>query len=61
MERRPGDAEREAEFLARRKLAAERLRERLSCVPFYAKRAEKAKAETGCDLGYWSSLLGRVD
>ena len=55
------DAEKEAAALQRRKQAAERLRERLSCVPFYAARAAKAKAETGCDLGYWSSLLGRVD
>lgn len=35
--------------------AAKRLRERLSCVPFYAKRAEKARL-AGDEMAYWLEL-----
>lgn len=35
--------------------AAQRLREGLSCVPFYAKRAEKARLE-GDEMAYWLGL-----
>lgn len=35
--------------------AAERLRERLGSVPFYAKRAARAAAE-GDEMAYWLSL-----
>jgi hypothetical protein len=38
--------------------AAERLRERLSGVLFYANRAAKAQAETGDEMSYWLSLQG---
>lgn len=37
--------------------AAERLREQLSCVPFYAKRAEKAR-QAGDEMAYWRDLQG---
>jgi hypothetical protein len=36
-------------------LAAQRLREHLCCVPFYAKRAEKARL-AGDEMAYWRSL-----
>ncbi len=55
------DAAQEKEIFARRVLAAERLRARLCCVPFYAKRAAREQAESGDDLLYWMVLLGRVD
>ena len=54
-------ADEKAQHLALRLQAAERLRERLSCVPFYAKRAQRHKEETGSETEYWLGLLGRVD
>lgn len=36
--------------------AAERLREALCGVPFYAKRAAQTKAETGDEMDYWLGL-----
>lgn len=41
----------------KRKLAGERLRERLSGVPFYAQRAARTKAIEGSEAPYWESLL----
>lgn len=43
--------------LPHRLRAAERLRERLSGVPFYAKGAAAAKA-AGNEMGYWLNLQG---
>ena len=37
---------------------AQHLREALSCVPFYAKRAQAHKEETGDETGYWLELYG---
>lgn len=42
---------------AERLLAAERLREQLSGVPFYAKKAATAKA-SGDEMAYWLTLQG---
>lgn len=36
------------------------LREQLSCVPFYKKRAEAAKARTGDEMAYWRDLQGSM-
>lgn len=60
MEWEAGDDKKASEHSRRLRLAAERLRERLSCAPFYAKRAAQAKVETGDDLTYWASLVGRL-
>jgi hypothetical protein len=38
--------------------AAEHLREDLSCVPFYAKRAAEEKARSGDEMAYWLDLQG---
>lgn len=38
--------------------AAKQLRERLCSVPFHAKRAEQAKAETGDEMTYWLDVQG---
>ena len=43
---------------ARALLEATQLRERLSCVPFYAKRAAAWQAQTGQEMGYWLDLYG---
>lgn len=34
------------------------MRDQLSCVPFYAKRAAKMEAETGDPMAYWNVLWG---
>jgi hypothetical protein len=39
--------------------AAERLRETHSSVPFYAKKAEAARA-AGDEMAYWLSLQGSI-
>jgi hypothetical protein len=36
--------------------AATHLRDDLSSVPFYAKRAQESKAKTGSEMGYWLEL-----
>ena len=41
----------------KRKLAGEQLRERLSGVPFYAKRAAETKAIEGSEAPDWENLL----
>lgn len=43
--------------MAERLQAAERLRERLSSVPFYAKKAALANQQ-GDEMAYWLSLQG---
>lgn len=51
----------DVEWLAARqekvRLAGERLRARLSSVPFYAKRAAECKAAEGSEAPYWESLV----
>ena len=47
------------EWLAEQMLGAERLRERLSGTPFYAKRAAQAAAR-GNEMDYWLDLLGSL-
>ena len=42
----------------RRALEAPLLRDQLSCVPFYAKRAAQQEAETGDPMAYWNELWG---
>lgn len=37
---------------------AQRLREELCCVPFYAKRAAAEKARSGNEMAYWRGLHG---
>lgn len=43
-------------LLPERMQAAERLRERLCTVPFYANRAAKVAAQTGDEMDYWLEL-----
>jgi hypothetical protein len=38
--------------------AAKHLQEDLSCVPFYAKRAQQCLEKTGSETGYWLDLQG---
>jgi hypothetical protein len=38
--------------------AARQLRDRLSCVPFYAKRAAAEKERSGDEMVYWLELQG---
>ena len=42
----------------RRALEAPLLRDQLSCVPFYAKKAKAWEARTGDEMGYWLDLYG---
>ena len=44
------------ELEKRLQLAAECLRERRSSIPWHARRAAKAKAETGDEMTYWRDL-----
>ncbi len=44
-------------FNAKRNLDAERLREELSSMSFYAERARAAEARTGDPLSYWRGLM----
>jgi hypothetical protein len=53
----PENAQLKRERRLARWRAAERLREALSCVPFYAKRAEKARL-AGDEMAYWLDLQG---
>lgn len=46
------------EIKAIRDRDAARLREQLSSVPFYAKRAAERAEATGDEMGYWHELLG---
>lgn len=41
-----------------REQAIRDLREQLSCVPFYAKRAARREAETGDPMAYWREFYG---
>ena len=43
---------------AKRLREAQLLRERLSSVPFYAKKAKAWKERTGDEMGYWLALYG---
>lgn len=44
--------------MSERLQAAEQLRERLSGMPFHAKKAARWKAETGNEMDYWLLLQG---
>lgn len=44
------------EYYTKLQLAAERLREERSSIPWHAKRAARAKAETGDEMTYWLDL-----
>jgi hypothetical protein len=47
---------REQVSAAHHEQAAQRLRERLSCAPFYAKKAAAEKARSGDEMAYWRGL-----